>query len=157
MLAGLLSFLVGFFLADFIWKQPNSLLLLKGKLTEHGGHRKRVLKVVLELRTAFYQVLWPKHAKLQLKPCPKKRCCLNTALKRDISVRLLLSSPGRTPGQTLLQVKAWHFIHFKRCRVMAQEIKTPCSSFGRPAPLRMELSHTPMNWEGTLQIPSCGK
>lgn len=91
------------FLADFIWKQPNSLLLLKGKLTDHWGQRKRVLKVVLELGTAFYQVLWPKHKELQLQPCPKKKCCSNTALKRDISLRHSWtgwwdSSPNPTEG-----------------------------------------------------------
>lgn len=138
---GFFLFFFFLFLADFIWKQPNSLLLLKGKLTEHWGHRKRLLKVVLELGTTFYQVLWPKHSELQLKPCHKKKCCLHTALKRDISIRQLLSSPGRTPAQTLLQVKGWHFIHFKRCRGMAQEIIIPCTSFGCPAPLRMELLH----------------
>lgn len=77
-------------------------------ITEHWvclGHRKRVLKLVLKSRIAFYQVPSPKPTEL-LKPCLKERCYLPTALWRDASLRLLLSSSCRTPAQSPLQVSS---------------------------------------------------
>lgn len=165
MLAGLVGFFGCFFpplfflfLADFIWKQPNSLLLLKGKLTEHWGQRKRVLKAVLELGTAFYQVLWPKHRELQLQPCPKKKCCLNTALKRHISLRHSWTAVVGLQPKPYCRLKADTTFNTRDAGSQHWKLKHPALFLGAQHPSGWSCRTTQKNWEGMLQpIHSCHK
>lgn len=147
-----------FFLADFICKQPNSLLLLKGKLTEHWGHRKRVLKVVLELGTAFYHVFDQNTPNSSSNPTlPRNAAYIMPSREIFLSGFSWAALVGLQP-KPYCRLKADISFTSRDAGSWHAKLKHPALLLGAQYPSGWSCQPAPKNWEGMLQqIHSCNK